>query len=286
MSSVLLRADIPFSEAQRYINVNSFGSNLCVRVTHSYIEVDIYGRTILLPGVKNSMEPRRKIENLLLELDDEELFGGPEEAAAVRKQQDAGKEKQQHYRTRVNTREIRLLINQNFDPHTAQLLTVTFQNTNSIGFKVAEEHFKRLLKELQRKYNGTKFIAVIEPHEREGYHMHVIVNQRLAETVFEVKQFIEAGVIKSKKAALTYLWPHGYFNQKPLSNGGNLGASIAEYLTKKAECPAMKYKHYFRKSGNLEPFQTLRGEDALVFIQEQRLGADLEEFYGSAANFV
>ena len=52
MSSKLCRADVPFREALRYVNVNSFGSNLCVLVARNYVEVDIYGRNLPLPGVK------------------------------------------------------------------------------------------------------------------------------------------------------------------------------------------------------------------------------------------
>ena len=52
MSSKLCRTDVPFREALRYVNVNSFGSNLCVLVARNYVEVDIYGRNLPLPGVK------------------------------------------------------------------------------------------------------------------------------------------------------------------------------------------------------------------------------------------
>jgi hypothetical protein len=269
MSSKLCRADIPFREALRYVNVNRFGSNLCVLVARNYVEVDIYGRNLPLPGVKSSKEPK----------EEDDVFISSGEGVDLRKHRDEGMQKQQRYRTRANTRQIRLLINQNFDPRTAQLITLTFRHANAIDFVVAEEHFKRFLKELQRKYSGMKFIAVIEPHERGGYHLHAIVNQRLAETIFEVKPLVVAGVVKSKKAALTYMWPHGYYNQKPLSGGGNLGACLADYLSKKAACPDMKHKQYYRKSNNLEPFQKLRGEDALSLIQQQGLGADLEEIF-------
>ncbi|NLP41290.1 MAG: hypothetical protein GX348_03690 [Veillonellaceae bacterium] len=280
MSSKLCRADVPFREALRYINVNSFGSNLCVLVARNYVEVDIYGRNLPLPGVKSSKGPKRsKGETFLHDYEEDVIFSGSEESADLRKDWSVGKEKQQRYRTRANVRQIRLLINQNFDPHTAQLISLTFRHTNAIGFLEAEEHFKRFLKELQRKYNGMKFVAVIEPHERGGYHLHAVVNQRLAETVFEVKPLIEAGVVKSKKAALTYMWPHGILHQKPLSGGGNLGACLAGYLSKKAACPDMKYKQYYRKSKNLEPFQKLRGEDAMELIQQHGLGAELEEIF-------
>lgn len=280
MSSKLCRADVPFREALRYVNVNSFGSNLCVLVARNYVEVDIYGRNLPLPGVKSSKDPKQsKGETFLLDFEEDAIFSGSEKSDDLSKEGSAGKEKQQRYRTRANTRQIRLLINQNFDPHTAQLITLTMRRTSAIDFAEAEAHYKRFLKELQRKYCGIKFIAVIEPHEESGYHLHAVVNQRLAETVFEVRSLIEADVIKSKKAALTYMWPHGFFNQKPLSGGGKLGGCLADYLSKKAACPDMKFKQYYRRSKNLEPFRKLRGEDALALIQQHGLGEDIEEIF-------
>ncbi|EIW17361.1 MULTISPECIES: rolling circle replication-associated protein [Pelosinus] len=268
------KADMPFSVAQDFINVNQFGSNLFVRVAGSYVEIDITGRSILLPGSKKILKPRATIIDTLLAEDN--LFDDHEINTAVLRQNSSDVIKQR-YRTKVNTRAIRLLVNQNFNPNTAHMLTVTFRE--NLDYTTAEKHFKRLLKELQRKYIDMKFLSVIEPHDKGDYHMHVVINQRIPENIFEAKRLMDTGIIKSLKSALDILWPHGRFHQKPLNGGGNLGASLGYYLTKRVKNQDLEFKHSYRKSSNLERFQTLRGNDALQLIKEKLVEADIKEFY-------
>ncbi|WP_051296640.1 rolling circle replication-associated protein [Anaeroarcus burkinensis] len=275
MTKQKLRADVPFVEARQRIHVNPFGSNIIVRMAHEYVEIDIWGANVPLPGAKRTMEANRKNNPWLRVMKEmnEDCVNELDEVLMKSK----NKEKQERYRKRQSERNLRLVINKNFNPATAQMLTLTF--AEPLTYDESEPLFKKLLQNLQRKYQNMKYVAVIEPHKKEGYHMHAIVNQSLAKTQFDVHAYIKSGIVKSKKASLPYLWPHGWFDLKALSGGGNLGGCLASYLMKRTSCPEFEHKFNWRRSRNIEWYDILRGEDALELINAYRLGWDVQEVY-------
>ena len=278
MNKQKLRADIPFAEALHRIHVNSFGSNAIMRLARSCIEIDIWGINVPLPGAKKTMEENRKANpGLFCKLEKGEAHLDELDLVLLKSK---NVEKQKRYRKRQRERDLRLVINQNFDPKLAQMLTVTF--AEAMPFEQSERHFGRLLQELQRKYQNMKYVAVIEPHKSAGYHMHTVVNQPLARNVFDAHAYMRAGIIKSKRASLPYLWPNGIYHLKPLNGGGNLGGCLAPYFSKRLDCSDLWHKPYWRGSQTLEWYEILRGEEILGLIEKYRLGWELRECYSYA----
>lgn len=275
MNKQKLRADLPFAEALQCIRVNHFGSNVVMRLARSCVEIDIWGVNVPLPGAKKTMEANRRANP--------GLFGKLENGGEYLDELDRimlksqNVEKQKRYRKRQRERDLRLVINQNFDARTAQMLTVTF--AKRLPFDESQLHFGRLLQELQRKYQNMKYVSVIEPHEEGGYHMHMVINQPLARNVLEAQVYKKDGRIKSKKAILPNLWPHGLYHMKPLNKGGNLGGCLAPYFTKRTNRVELWHKPYWRSSRNLEGYDILRGAEILEFIKKYRLGQAIQECY-------
>jgi hypothetical protein len=280
MTTKHCRAAIPFSKAQEYINVNAFGSNIVVRIAGDYREIDVLGRNVPLPGVVKQMKSRNSKTVIDQSFDDDELLISGQTCidTTPRSSSSANSEMLQRHRTKVKIRELRLLLNQNFDPNQAQLVTATFNDRN-IEFQDAANCFQKFRKELQRKAPGTKYLSVIEPDERAGFHLHMVIDKKLPLTPFEANEYIKDGTIKSRAGALTALWTHGNIHQKPLNGGGNLGATLGRYLSKKAKSPEMRFKYSINKSSNLTPYSTLRGIDALEFIQQGIIETNLNEIY-------
>lgn len=281
MSGKVRRAQVPFSEANKFINVNSFGSNVVLRWGGSYFEIDILGRNVPLPGVRKQIREKSARNNSECFLDndtDNDLVLQDLDIVQTKETFPNQQEKLQRYRSKLKRRELRLLINQNFNPVAAQLVTATFDDCD-IEYTVAIEHFKRFRQELQRKVKDIHYLSVVEPGEKRGYHLHMVTDRKLPQTPFEAKDYIANGVIKSRAGALTSLWPHGDIHQKTLDGGGNLGASLSRYLTKKAHCSEMKFRHSINKSSNLAPYVTMRGDDALGFIERFVTAKGISEFY-------
>lgn len=281
MTSKSRKAQLPFASASKYINVNPFGSNVVVRWAGAYFEIDIFGRNIPLPGM------RRKGNTRKVELTEEQLLGGEKEllfydSETNFRQPPKSTAEQLEYlhrhRIKMKKRELRLWINQNFDPASAQLVTADFSDC-FIEYATAAEHFRRFRHELQRKVPNIRFLSVVETGNINKYHLHMITDRKLPLTPFEAKEYIKNGIIKSRAGTLNVLWPHGDIHQKALDGGGHLGASLSNYLTKTAISSEMKFKHSINKSNNLTPYVTMRGDDALAFIERFVTAQNLEEFY-------
>ena len=281
MTSKSRKAQLPFASASKYINVNPFGSNVAVRWGGVYFEIDIFGRNIPLPGVgrKNNIKKVALTEEQLLDGEHEPLFYDLE--TNLRQPLKSTTEQLEYlhrHRIKMKKRELRLWINQNFDPASAQLVTADFSDC-FIEYAIAADHFRRFRHELQRKVPNIRFLSVIETGNTNNYHLHMVTDRKLPLTYFEAKEYIERGIIKSRAGALNVLWPHGDIHQKALDGGGHLGAGLSNYLTKTANSSEMKFKHTINKSRNLTSYVTMRGDDALEFIEQVVISKKLEEFY-------
>ena len=281
MTGKLRKAQISFASAIQYINVNAFGSNVAVRWAGAYFEIDIFGRNIPLPGMGRKANTRK------VDLTDEQLMDGEQELlfydleTNLRQPQKSTAEQLEYlhrHRIKMKRRELRLWINQNFDPASAQLVTADFSDC-FIEYATAAEHFRRFRHELQRKVPNIHFLSVMETGNTNKYHLHMVTDRKLPLTPFEAKEYIKNGIIKSRAGALNVLWPHGDIHQKALDGGGHLGAGLGNYLTKTAISSEMKFKHSINKSSNLTPYVTMRGDDALEFIERFVTAQNLEEFY-------
>lgn len=274
------RAAIPFSKANEYIRVNPFGSNVILRWGGNYFEIDVLGRNVPLPGAEKNAQAKSQVYPEETLVDDSDLIFHNLADADIRPEKlpAAQTEQLRRHRAKLKRRELRLLINQNFDPASAQLVTATF-NDSAIEYNAAAAHFRLFRHELQRKVKDVRYLSVIEPGKQRGYHLHMVTDRKLPLTLFEAKEYIDKGVIKTRAGALTALWPHGDIHQKDLDGGGNLGACLGRYLSKKAHSPEMNCKHSINKSSNLTPYTTMRGTDALEFIQQFVIRDSLTEFY-------
>ena len=281
MTSKSRKAQLPFASASKYINVNPFGSNVAVRWGGVYFEIDIFGRNVPLPGVRSKNNTKKVVltDGQLLDGVQEPLFYDLETNLRQPPKSTAEQLEYLHrHRIKMKKRELRLWINQNFDPASAQLVTADF-NDCFIEYVATAEYFQRFRHELQRKVPNIRFLSVVETGNTNKYHLHMVTDRKLPLTPFEAKEYIKNGIIKSRAGALNVLWPHGDIHQKALDGGGHLGAGLGNYLTKTAISSEMKYKHSINKNNNLTPYVTMRGENALEFIKRFVTAQSLEEFY-------
>lgn len=280
MTSKSRKAQLPFASASKYINVNAFGSNIAIRWAGVYFEIDIFGRNVPLPGVSRKNNTKKVV------LTDGQLLDGAQEPfydleTNLRQPPKSTADQLEYlhrHRIKMKKRELRLWINQNFDPASAQLVTADFSDC-FIEYTTAAEHFRRFRHELQRKVPDIRFLSVIETGNTNKYHLHMVTDRKLPITPFEAKEYVKNGIIKSRAGALNVLWPHGDIHQKALNGGGHLGAGLSNYLTKTAISSEMKFKHTINKSRNLTPYVTMRGDNALAFIERVVVSEKLEEFY-------
>ncbi|MEG6586842.1 rolling circle replication-associated protein [Dendrosporobacter sp. 1207_IL3150] len=252
-----VQATVPFSVACQKLYADAVGSNFKVVVAGPYIEVQVYERNILHTG-----KPRRSVGR-----QDKCASDDPIERNSNMKA----------YRARRKARKLGRIINENFTDGDT-FITLTFQTVKEIDESL--KAFRRFLQELQRKVPGVKYIAVVEPHQRSGYHLHAIINRQLPKDPEEAAPFIKEGVIKSKKGCLSALWPHGFIHVKILDTEyGNLGHNLANYITKATDDPRMHEKHKVYRSDNLKAYTTMCDCDGISFLQREVVDKGLTEIY-------
>lgn len=162
------------------------------------------------------------------------------------------------YRTRER---IRRLILANFDNH-SKFITLTFRE-NMTDLDEAHVRFKRFIQRMRYKYQGFKYLAVVEFQERGAVHYHMIS---------------DLPFIKNKE--LADIWKQGFVKINDISHVDNVGAYMIKYMAKDLADKRLSGRKAYLYSKGLEKPCELRGEDAKRVIEIYGLN-NKKPVYGS-----
>ena len=274
-----------FQQRVQYAVSSSNRSNVKAILAGHYAVVKIFGKTVPLPGVSPLMSCSHSVSsnnsnNKSMAYGDAAIdrnTATPKESIPQSKIPRTAEENRRRYAKRKQTK-IQLLVNHNFSPATAVLVTLTFDDCQqSIDYVVKQGQL--LFKRLKSHVPGVKYIAVPERHESGGWHIHLILDRELPLRKKLAKPYVDKGKIKSKSGSWESLWKLGIVHQKRLNQGGTLGASIAGYVMKNAAETDMNGHHTEWKSDNLEKPVEINGQDA-VDLLHSFVSEDLTPCYG------
>lgn len=143
-------------------------------------------------------------------------------------------------RRRETVRDLAIM---NFDVGSAKFITLTFRNNEKIDIRKPQEcnkEFKKFIQRLRRRYEGFKYLAVIEfqdKNDRGAVHYHMLIDL----------PYVPAKEIEQ-------LWGLGFIKVNAIDKVDNLGAYISKYMTKdNADERLQCEKGYFCSKGLLRP---------------------------------
>lgn len=247
-------------------------ANVKVFVAGHYAVVRFYGRPVSLPGciAPNSLLKRQNsitaFEMGAFDETDERQVGEANPGSCIKSSPSRSAVQNRQRHVKKSRSKMMLLINANFDPRTAQFVTLTFESAVT-ELAVVKQESQKFFKRLRKNVPCVKYICVPERTDDHGWHLHLIVDRELPMTEGEASAFIASGVIRGKKGAWNGLWKRGLVYQKKLDGGGNLGASIAKYMSKGSTDPAFAGSHIIWRSDNLERPTELSGADAVCYVK-------------------
>ena len=263
----------------RRSNVKAFSAGF-------YVVIKVFGKSVPLPGVASasSISATACHQATSYESEAEESpcsssrerfssFGAPASSTQRRTP-----EENRRRNVKRKQAELQLLIHQNFSPCTAVFATITFQQ-RQLDISVVIRECQKLFKRLRRHVPNVRYIAVPERHENGAWHVHLLLDRELPLTKAVAQPYIDSGSIQSASGSWEKLWKLGIVHQKRLDQGGNLGASIAAYVTKNSIDEALAGHHTAWKSDNLEPPVEIIGQDAVDLLHSFAV-SDLAPSYG------
>jgi hypothetical protein len=153
--------------------------------------------------------------------------------------------------------QLRRLINANFDEG-SKFYTFTFAD-NITDLDVANKEWKKFVQRMRRRFDGFKYVAVIEFQKRGAVHYHMIA---------------DLPYIKTKEIA--DIWGNGFVKANRIKHVDNVGAYVIKYMSKDLHDERLVGRKAYQCSKGLEKPQEIAGEEAFVVaeaIQEQ--GANL-----------
>lgn len=138
-------------------------------------------------------------------------------------------------RQRARRNMIRQLAASNFDS-SSKFVTLTFDNDRDhdiCDVKQSNAYFKKFIQRIKRKYDGFKYLAVIEfqdANSRGAVHYHMICNLPYI-----------------RKSELQEIWGGGFVKINKIDHVDNVGAYVVKYMTKdtsdKRLCGLNAYLH-------------------------------------------
>ena len=251
-----------FQQKARWVQATADTGNVKVTVAGPYSRISIFGRPVKLPG--------RALDHPVIPAPHESSGRRPAANKSVGEKPRSAQENRRRNLKRQGAA-IMHLINQNFDPRTAQFVTLTTKN-NSMLFSEIKAECQKLFKRLRKTVRGIKYLAVPERGDNEGWHVHLIIDRELPLTKQVAAAFKKNGVVRSSKACWEVQWRIGFVHQKKIDGGGNLGASIAKYMSKNAGNPDLIGHHSVWRSDNLEPPAELSGQAAVRYVRQLAKG--------------
>jgi hypothetical protein len=276
-----------FQQKAAYAFANDRRSNVKAFIAGPYVVIKVFGKSVPLPGVSSSassMHVTASHQETSCESETEEsLCSSPKErSSSVGTQASSTIPRTPEENRRRNVKrkqaDLQLLIHQNFSPCTAVFATVTFQQ-RQLDISVVIRECQKLFKRLRRHVPNVRYIAVPERHMNGGWHVHLLLDRELPLTKVVAQPYLDSGSIQSASGSWEKLWKLGIVHQKRLDQGGNLGASIATYVTKNATDEELAGHHTVWKSDNLEPPTEIIGQDAVELLQSFAFD-DLAPSYG------
>lgn len=247
-----------FQQKARWVQATADTGNVKIIVAGPYSRISIFGRPVKLPG--------RALGHLAIPAPHESSGRRPAANKSVGVKPRSAQENRRRNLKRQGAT-IMHLINQNFDPRKAQFVTLTTKN-NAMLFSEIKAECQKLFKRLRKTVRGIKYLAVPERGDNEGWHVHLIIDRELPLTKQVAAAFKKNGVVRSSKACWEVQWRIGFVHQKKIDGGGNLGASIAKYMSKNAVNPDLVGHHSVWRSDNLEVPTELTGQAAVRFVQQ------------------
>ena len=276
-----------FQQKAAYAFATAHRSNVKAILAGPYAVVKVFGRSVPLPGVSttaSALYAATRHQEPSCSSDTEELSASSTKkrasSAGVHASSSLPRTPEENRRRNMKRKQadLQLLIHQNFSPSTAVFATVTFQQQQR-DIRVVIRECQKLFQRLRRHVPDVKFIAVPERHEKGGWHVHLLLDRELPLTRGVAQPYLDSGSVRSASGSWEKLWKLGLVHQKRLDQGGNLGASIAKYITKNAGDPDLAGHHTAWKSDNLEPPTEICGQDA-VDLLHSFVSSDLAPSYG------
>ena len=128
--------------------------------------------------------------------------------------------------------EIRRIINCNLD--FSKFYTLTFKE-NVMDVSVANRHFNKFIMRMTYRFEGLKYICVIEFQKRGAVHYHFLCNL----------PFVESSEIEK-------VWGFGFIKIRRIKHVTNLGAYFCKYLQKDMKDERLFNRKKYFCSKNLE----------------------------------
>ena len=275
-----------FQQKAAYAFADDRRSNVKAFSAGPYVVIKVFGKSVPLPGVTSasSISAAACHQATSYESEAEESscssprerfssFGAPSSSTQRRTP-----EENRRRNVKRKQAELQLLIHQNFSPCNAVLATITFQQ-RQLDISVVIRECQKLFKRLRRHVPNVRYIAVPERHEHGGWHVHLLLDRELPLSKVVAQPYLDSGSIQSASGSWEKLWKLGIVHQQRLDRGGNLGASIAAYVTKNATDEELAGHHTIWKSDNLEPPTEIIGRDAVALLHSFAI-SDLAPNYG------
>lgn len=133
---------------------------------------------------------------------------------------------------------VRRLINTNFNCDNSKFVTLTFAENDKFDItdvKSCNNEYTKFIKRLKRRYDGLKYVSVIEFQKRGAIHYHMVCNL----------PFI-------KKKELAELWGMGFVKINKIEHVDNVGAYASKYMSKELADERLQGLRGYNASNNLE----------------------------------
>lgn len=176
------------------------------------------------------------------------------------------KEKQREERNLMRSKlQLRRLINANFDEG-SKFYTFTFAD-NVTDLDAANKEWDKFIKRMRRRFDGFKYVAVIEFQKRGAVHYHMIA---------------DLPYIKTKEIA--EIWGNGFVKANRIKHVDNVGAYVIKYMSKDLQDERLVGRKAYQCSKGLDKPQEITGAEAFAVadaIKEQGASRVMSNVYFS-----
>ena len=132
---------------------------------------------------------------------------------------------------RKTFKQLRYLINNNFEGKANELhVTLTYRE-NMTDTKKLYQDFDKFMKKLKYRYRNETtidYINVLEPQERGAWHCHLLIRFNDLDKIYIPNKFDEEN--NPINAPLYEMWGNGWVTIKTLKDVDNIGAYLSAYL--------------------------------------------------------
>lgn len=144
---------------------------------------------------------------------------------------------------------VRRLLTENFNEN-SKFITLTFAE-NVTDLDKANKEFKKFIQRLRRKYEGFRYLAVIEFQKRGAVHYHMISDL----------PYIENSELRG-------IWSNGFVKINNISHVDNVGPYVVKYMTKETDNPLLKNRKTYLTSRGLSQPDEIGGDTAESILED------------------